>query len=126
MPYVSHEKLVEDNKPDYYMALRKSQKTLKTKHPNIVSWIDFLLSVITKQSEMAVELLSKEFVEKLLSVKQLAIWQYLQTVDETSPAEIAKKTKVVRPTINQALDRLMRLKKIERIGMGRSTRYRKI
>lgn len=124
MPYVSHEKLVEDNKPDYYMALRKSQKTLKTKHPNIVPWLDFFLSVISKQSEMAVELLSRENVEKLLSVKQLAIWQYLQTVDEASPAKIAEKAKVARPTVNQALDRLMRLKKIERIGMGRSTRYR--
>ena len=30
VPYVSHEKLIEDNKPDYYMTLRKSQKTLRT------------------------------------------------------------------------------------------------
>ena len=126
MPYVSQEKIVEDNKPDYYMALRKSQKTLKTDHPNITAWLDFFLSVILKQSEMAVELLSKENIEKLLSVKQLAIWQYLQSVDVASPGEIAKKTRVARPTINQALDRLMSLKKIERIGLGRSTRYRKI
>ncbi len=126
MPYVSHEKLVEDNKPDYYMALRKSQKTLKTKKANIVSWLDFFLLVILKQSEMAVELLSKENIEKLLSIKQLAVWNYLQSVEEASPGEIAKKTKVARPTVNQALDKLMRLKKIERIGLGRSTRYRKI
>ncbi len=126
MPYISHEKLIEDNKPDYYMSLRKTQKTLKTKHPDIIPWIDFFLSIVIKQSEMAVELLSKENIEKLLSVKQLAIWQYLQTVDETSPGEIAEKTKVARPTVNQAIDRLMRLNKVERIGMGRSTRYRKI
>ena len=126
MPYVSHEKPIEDNKPDYYMSLRKSQKTLKTGHPDIVPWIDFFLSVVIRQSGMAVELLSRENVEKLLSVKQLAIWQYLQTVDEATPLAIAKNAKVARPTVNQALDRLMRLKKIERIGMGRSTRYRKI
>ena len=126
MPYISHEKLIEDNKPDYYMALRKSQKALKTTHPNIVSWIDFFLSVNIKQSEMAATLLSRENVEKLLSVKQLTIWQYLQTVNEASPGEIAKKTKVARPTVNQAVDRLIQLKKIERIGMGRSTRYQKI
>lgn len=126
MPYVSHEKLIEDNKPDYYTALRRSQKTLKTTHPNIVPWLDFFLPIVLKQSEMAVDLLSKENVEKLLSVKQLAVWQYLQTVSEASPLEIARKAKVARPTVNQALDRLMRLKKIERIGLGRSTRYRKI
>ncbi len=126
MPYVSHEKLVEDNKPNYYMSLRRSQKTFKTNHPNIVSWFDFFLTIIVKQSEMAVELLSKENIEKLLSVKQLAVWQYLEQVNEASPREIAKKAKVARPTVNQALDRLLRLKKIERIGLGRSTRYRKI
>ena len=126
MPYVSHEKLVEDNKPNYYMSLRKSQKTLKTNDPSIVSWLDFFLTVMIKQSEMAVKLLSKENIEKLLSVKQLAVWQYLERVDEASPREISKKAKVARPTVNQVLDRLIRLKKIERIGLGRSTRYRKI
>ncbi|MCK5534950.1 hypothetical protein KAI68_07520, partial [bacterium] len=115
-----------DNKPDYYMALRKSQQTLKTKKSRIVPWLDFFFSVIFKQSKMAVELLSKENVEKLLSVKQLAIWNYLQSVEEASPGEIGKKTKIARPTVNQALNMLLRLKRIERIGLGRSTRYRKI
>lgn len=126
VPYVSHEKLVEDNKADYYMALRKSQKTLKSSHPNIVPWLDFFFDIVIKQSEESVELLSRENIEKLLSVKQLAIWNYLQSVEEASPAEIAKKARVARPTVNQAVNKLLKLKKIERIGLGRSTRYRKI
>ncbi len=123
--YVSHEKLIEDNKPDYYMSLRKSQKTLRSKNPDITPWLDFFLSVVLKQSEMAVELLSKENIEKLLSTKQIAVWQYLESVNEASPREIVVNAKVARPTVNQAVDRLMRLKKVERIGLGRSTRYRK-
>lgn len=126
MPYVSHEKIIEDNKPEYYIALRRSQKTLKTKQPNVIPWLNFFLFVVLKQSEMAVELLSKENIDKLLSVKQIAVWKYLQTVHESSPGEIAKKTNVARPTVNQALDKLLRLKKIERVGLGRSTRYHKI
>jgi len=126
MPYISHEKLIEDNKPDYYMALRRSQKTFKTNQEDISSWLDFFLAVFLKQSQMAVELLSKENIEKLLSIKQLAVWQYLQKVDETTTGQIIKKTKIVRPTVKQALDKLLRLKKVERIGLGRSTRYRKI
>ena len=58
--------------------------------------------------------------------KQLSVWQYLQEVDEAAPGEIAKNAKVARPTVNQALDKLLRLKKVERIGLGRSTRYRKL
>lgn len=126
MPYVSHEKLIEDNKADYYMALRKSQKTLKSKHPDIIPWLDFFFSVLHRQSRLAVELLSKENIEKLLSPKQIAVWEYLRTVGEAPPGDIALKSKVARPTVAQALDKLMRLKKIERVGLGRSTRYRKI
>lgn len=125
-PYVSHEKLVEDNKPDYYMALRRSQKTFKTEREDITSWLDFFLTIFLKQSQMAVELLSKENIEKLLSRKQLSVWQYLQGIDEATPGEIAEKAGVARPTVNQVLNKLLRLKKVERIGLGRSTRYRKL
>jgi Fic family protein len=126
MPYISHEKLVEDNKPDYYIALRKSQKTFKTGSEDIAVWLDFFLTIFLKQSKMAVELLSKENIEKLFSVKQLAVWECLQGINEVTTGEIVKKAKVARPTVKQALDKLLQLKKIERIGFGRSTRYRKI
>jgi Fic family protein len=126
MPYVSHEKLIEDNKPDYYMALRKSQKTFKTSHETIIPWLDFFLEILLQQSKAAIALLSEENIEKILSVKQLAVWQYIQTVNEATPKEIVENTKISRPTINQILDKLIRLKKIERLGQGRSTRYRKL
>ncbi len=126
MPYVSHEKLIEDNKPEYYLALRKSQKTFKTKKEDIVPWLDFFLTVFLKQSRIAVELLSREDIEKILSHKQIAVWQYLHQVKEATAGEIAKQTKIARPTVNQALDKLLRLKRIERLGLGRSTRYRKV
>jgi Fic family protein len=127
MSYVSHEKLVEDNKPDYYIALRKSQKTIGSKKEDITSWLEFFFIIFLKQSQIAVNLLSKENVEKLLTPKQMAVWQYLQESNKiATPMEIAKKTKVAQPTVRQALDKLMRLKKIERVGQGRSTGYRKL
>jgi Fic family protein len=124
MPYISHEKLVEDNKPEYYISLRKSQKTFKTKKPDISYWLNFFLDIILKQSQMAVDLLSEENIEKLLSKNQLIVWQYLQAVKEVSPIEITKKTNVKRPTVNQVLLKLLKLNRIEKIGLGRGTRYR--
>lgn len=134
MSYVSHEKIIEDNKPEYYVALRTSQKTFVREHvpdfsargkETIASWLDFFFSVLLAQATDAVELLSKENIEKILSPKQLAVWMYLETVSEATPGEIARHAHVVRPTVNQALDKLLRLKKIERIGLGRTTRYKK-
>jgi len=126
IPYVSHEKLVEDNKPDYYIALRRSQKTMGKDNENIADWLEFFLNMILKQSQMAVELLSKENIEKILSEKQLIVWQYIEKVKEASTGDIAKNTGIIRPTVKQTLDVLLRLKKIERIGLGRSARYKKI
>ena len=126
MPYVSHEKLVEDNKNSYYLALVNSQKTFGKKSEDIFPWLNFFSDILLKQSEMAIKLLESEDVEKLLSPKQLEIWNYLQTVSETTTLEICRQTKIVKPTVVQALNRLVTLKKIERIGMGRGTRYRKL
>lgn len=123
MPYVSHEKLVEDNKSEYYIALRKSQQS---KNENIVPWLEFFLGMLLKQSKMAIDLLNKQDIEKLLSPKQILVWKYLQTVEEATPQEISKKAKVARPTVNQVLDKLLKYKKIERVGMGSATRYRKL
>ncbi len=126
VPYVSHEKLIEDNKPDYYLALRKSQKTLKSRHVNITPWLDFFFSILLEQVKQAVSLLSKEAVEKLFSPKQLLVLEYFQDADEVTRLELSKKLKIAPPTVNQILSRLLEFKKIERIGQGRSTRYRKV
>ncbi len=125
-PYVSHEKLIEDHKPDYYMALRKSQKTMRGKNPDITPWLEFFLSITHAQAKAAIELLSTENIDKLLSPKQMDVWKYLQKVQEATPGEISQQARVARPTVNQVLDKLLRLKKIERLGLGRTTRYRKI
>src|SRR3989338_5907050 len=124
MPYVSHEKLVEEKKQEYYVALRKTQITFKSKKPDIVHWLTFFLNIILDQSKEAVDLLTADNVEKTLSGKQLAVLEYLEKVKEATPGEITEKTKVARPTVNQVLEKLINIKKIERIGMGRSTRYR--
>lgn len=124
MPYVSHEKIVEDNKPDYYLSLRQSQKTFRTKSETIDPWLDFFLETILHQSQAALELFSDENIDKLLSPRQLEVWQYIQDVTEAAPKEMSEKLDVPRPTINQVVNRLIDLRKIERLGVGRATRYR--
>ncbi|EKE15092.1 MAG: hypothetical protein ACD_12C00150G0002 [uncultured bacterium] len=126
MPYVSHEKLVEDNKTDYYLALRRSQKTLTTKKEDITPWLDFFFTILLKQSQLAIELLSKENIEKLLSEKQLAVWKFFEHAEVAGTGEIVTSTSIPRPTVKQALEVLLKLKKIERIGQGRSARYKKV
>lgn len=124
MPYVSHEKYVEDNKSDYYLALRNSQKTFGTEEESLAPWLDFFFPVLLKQAESAIDLMSKENIEKLLSEKQLAVWKFVQDLETFSTGDVVNGTEITRPTIKQALDVLLRLKRIERIGQGRGARYK--
>lgn len=125
-PYVSHEKLIEDNKTEYYLSLRKSQKTFDGKNDEAAAWLQYFLLILQTQAQMAIELLSTEKIETILSPKQLEVWNYLLTIKQATAGEIAKKTGVIRPTINQALSRLLAMKKIQKIGLGRTTRYKVI
>ena len=77
-----------------------------------------------QQAQMALDLLSAENLDKLLSPRQLEVWGYLQSVQEATPKELSENLNIPRPTINQVLNRLIHLKKIERLGQGRGTRYR--
>ncbi len=126
MPYVSHEKIIEDNKPDYYLALRQSQKTFNTGDESVLPWSNFFLDVVYQQSKMALELLSAENIENLLSPRQFQVWQYLLQVREAAPKELSENLAIPRPTINQVLNKLISLKRVERLGLGRGTRYRVI
>src|SRR3989344_223549 len=119
MPYVSHEKLIEDNKAEYYVALRKSQRTFKNEVGTIEPWLDFFLNTLLSQSKAAIDLLSKENLERLLSPKQLAVWEYVQKVDEATPGAIARTTGTARPTAFPNHDALIGPKKNERIRHGK-------
>lgn len=126
MPYVSHEKIVEDNKAEYYLALRQSQRTFKSVSADITPWMRFFLNVLLTQSRQAIDLLARTQTEQLLSPQQELVLKHITGATEPiAPGGIARATSVPRPTVNQALQKLLRLKLIERIGSGRSTRYRR-
>ena len=126
MPYVSHEKLIEDNKPDYYLALRQAQRTLRTNNPHIYVWLNFILDILLTQSRQAIDMLSVHDLTAMLSPTQAKVWEYLREVESASPGKIAREIKVPRPTINQATTKLINLKLIGRIGQGSATRYHKL
>jgi Fic family protein len=124
VPYISHEKLIEDNKKGYYIALQKSQKSFKSKNDTIIPWLEYFLNIFLLQSKMAVELTENKNIESILSEKQLLVWNYLQENKGAGVGEISKATKVPIPTVKQAINKLLKLKKIEMSGMGRAVRYR--
>ncbi|MFZ2500961.1 MAG: Fic family protein [Minisyncoccia bacterium] len=129
--YVSHEQIVEQRKDQYYLALRASQQTFRTQHKpegdqeTIAPWLNFFLSVVKEQAVKSLELVEENKHDDTLSPKQSKVLEYFSEVIEASPSEIAAATGVLLPTVRKALDRLIELGKVKRIGRGRATRYRK-
>jgi Fic family protein len=83
-PYASQKKLIEDSKSEYYIALRKTQKTIK----------DYFFNILDQQSILAINLLNKQDVEKLLSVKQLLVWNYLKLLMKPRLRKLVGKQKL--------------------------------
>ena len=124
--YVSHEQIIERRKDEYYLSLRKSQETFGTKADSIMPWLNFFLSVVKEQANQAVILIGEGRFEDELSPKQAVVWEYVSKTGEATPQAVTAKTDLALGTVRQALNSLVRLGKIKRVGRGRATRYVKL
>ena len=126
IPYVSLEEIIEDRKEEYYFSLRGAQRFHKTKKENITAWISFLLEVLLVQAEKSRHLIERDQPEQTLSEKQISVLRLFDQNKTLSPKDIFSLLKEIPfPTIKQALGRLVKLGLINRIGLGRATRYQK-
>lgn len=125
IPYVSLDEIIEETKTDYYLALRATQKNHKTDHQNVAPWVEYFLGALLEQTVRAQKIMEKDQPEKLLSAKQLEVYHLFATDKTLSVADIdaSLKGEMPKPTIKQALSRLVKLKLLERIGQARSSRY---
>ncbi len=130
--YISHEQIIEQRKDQYYLALRSSQATFRSQtkpegiEETISPWLNFFLSVVKEQASKSIALVEKENHEDTMSPKQNEVLEYLLKVQEAGPAEIARETGIIIPTVRKSLDKLIELGKVKRIGRGRTTRYVKL
>ena len=125
---VSHEKLIEARKAEYYLALNKAQSSWKTENEDIFPWLLYFLEIIKSQAIDALALIEGERIENLLSKKQLALWQWIQ---KRNKKEFGRKDAVEalgfpQRTIEASIKKLVELKRLEKIGQGRATRYQQV
>ena len=125
IPYVSLEEIIEDRKEEYYFSLRGAQRGHKTENEDISTWVMFLLEALVMQAEQARALIEHDDPRRLLSGRQSDVFALFDTHQELTPRDIRTQTGIPMPTVKQALARLVELKIIQRVGLGRATRYRK-
>jgi Fic family protein len=123
MPYASLEKIIEDHKIEYYLALRNSQKNIKKEDNDISKWLHFFIDVMLRQIEVLRFLVENRSSEDLLSDNQKKVLGLFDKHDEITNKLINEKFKIPQVTAKQILNRLLELKLIRRVGAGRSVRY---
>lgn len=124
-PYISLEEIVEEKKDAYYSSLRQTQKNHKTDKEHIGPWLNFFLDSLLIQAKKAEELMKNDDPTKLLSGRQLEVFALFEE-ESLSVLEIKEKLSIPEQTIKQALRRLVSLKLIEVLGLGRGTKYIKV
>lgn len=124
---VSHERIVEANKVDYHLALNKTQNTWKTDAEDISPWLLFFLNVIKSQSSQALKIIEGDNIEYLLSEKQLALWNWANEKDsEFARKDVVEALGFPERTVESIIKKLLDLKRLDRLGQGKASRYRLI
>lgn len=122
---VSHEKLIEASKADYYLALNKAQKTWKGKKENVSGWLLFFLRIVQAQARQALRILEGDSIEHLLSEKQLTLWRWAGGLSDGafSRGDAIEALGLAPRTVESIIKKLLDMKKLMKIGQGRATRY---
>ena len=124
VPYSSLESVIEQSKEGYYQALRQTQGTIRTGHPNREPWLLFFLRALRQQKERLAEKIERErLVASSLTDHALRILDHARDHGRVSIGEIAKLTGVSRNTLKDHFRQLVDKGYLSKQGGGRSTWY---
>lgn len=124
IPFISHERIVEENKADYYVALGATQASWKSEDEDLAPWLEFFLKVVVEQARQALVLLEEGPSDLFLSEPQTEILKFACTQETFSRREVVAVLGLNQRTVDYSLRRLVAMNKLKRIGLGRGTRYR--
>ncbi len=124
VPYSSLESIIEENKEGYYLALRRTQGTLKDDTPEWNPWIMFFLRAMQKQKQRLERKVERENILRA-SMPELAtrILELITQHGELSTGDIMQLTDAPRSTIKNHLSELVDRGHIKLVGKGRGARY---
>jgi len=123
VPYSSMESVIERNKDNYYLALRRAQSTFKSKKIKLESWILFFLRALKTQKDILAEKIVREKIITKLPKLSKQIIELIKKHGELSISEVESMTKANRNTIKVRLRELVTDKYLLNLGKGKGTRY---
>lgn len=120
--YSSHEKVIEDNKDAYYIALRQTQATLK-KVSDLNPWFIFFLNMLEQQ----INYLQNKFMPKnvgTLTVLDEKVLNLIRMHQPTTIGFLERSSGIKRVTLKTILARLKKREIIKMEGSKKGSLYR--
>lgn len=124
VPYSSMESVIEQSKEAYYLALRRTQGTIRTDSPDWTPWLEFFLATLQRQMQ---RLRTRVERERLMigSLPDLSarILDLVREQGRLTIGDAARVTGVSRNTLKQHLRRLVEDGHLRLHGAGRGAWY---
>ena len=124
VPYSSLESIIENSKESYYLALRRTQASLKSEAPDFNPWLLFFLRSLKKQKIHLAQKISQE-KHFMLHLPELSsrILIIIREHGKLGIGDMEKMTATNRNTLNKHPANLVKQGYILRMGKGRATWY---
>ena len=124
VPFSSLESVVEHNKEAYYLALRRTQRTIRTDAPDWQPWVGFFLESLRGQKRrLEVKLQHERVVLASLPELSLDVLELVRKQGRASVAEMAEATGTSRNTLKGHLRKLVAGGHLTLHGSGRGAFY---
>jgi Fic family protein len=124
VPYSSMEGVIEQNKESYYLALRRTQQTIRKGEQNWEAWLVFFLKTMAKQKDNLAEKVKEEqALRASLPALSRQILELTKTRDEITIKAIEDATGANRNTIKVHVKTLTEQHYLIQVGKGRGARY---
>ena len=124
VPYSSLESIIENSKENYYLALRQTQSTIRSKTTNWQPWLIFFLRALQQQKrrlEIKVEREKKALTE--LPELAIKILDYVRDQGRVTTRDMVREAGASPNTLKVTFRILVKKGLLTRHGAGRSTWY---
>ncbi len=122
--YSSLEAVIEANKENYYLALNRTQRTIRDGQQNWEPWVMFFLKSMVKQKDnLAQKVKDERVLREALPALSRSILELANARGEISVGEIEDASGSNRNTIKAHLKKLVEQEYLVAVGKGRGARY---
>jgi Fic family protein len=124
VPYSSLESVIEQSKDSYYLALRRTQKTIRTDAPDWNPWLEFFLHAMQRQKERLEKKMDRERVMvAALPELSVLILELAREHGRVTIAEVVRVSGVSRNTVKDHIRTLAEQGHLQLHGAGRGAWY---